>query len=87
VIVPETLQPSRRDPPPGWTVETFERVTDALALALVAAVTRQAAGEARDPHAQKEGSSSVTCNCAGADHIACRPVVLRRIEPELGQGR
>jgi hypothetical protein len=36
-----TLQPRRHAPPPGWPAETFERVTDALAAALVAAVRRE----------------------------------------------
>jgi hypothetical protein len=35
------LHPRRHDPPEGWSAETFERVTDALAAALVAAVRRQ----------------------------------------------
>jgi hypothetical protein len=34
------LQPTRHDPPPGWPPEVFERVTDALAAALVAAYRR-----------------------------------------------
>jgi hypothetical protein len=29
------LQPRRREPPAGWSAETFERVTDALARTLV----------------------------------------------------
>jgi hypothetical protein len=36
------LAPRRHNPPSGWSRETFERVTDALAAALVAAVRRQA---------------------------------------------
>jgi hypothetical protein len=35
------LQPRRHEPPEGWSRETFEAVTDALAAALVAAVRRQ----------------------------------------------
>jgi hypothetical protein len=35
------LRPQRHEPPPGWDAETFERVTDALAAALVASYRRQ----------------------------------------------
>jgi hypothetical protein len=34
------LTPRRHKPPAGWSVETFEQVTDALAAALVAAYRR-----------------------------------------------
>jgi hypothetical protein len=34
------LRPRRHDPPEGWDAATFERLTDALAQALVAAVRR-----------------------------------------------
>ena len=34
----EFLEPRRHEPPDGWTRETFEKVTNALARALVAAV-------------------------------------------------
>jgi hypothetical protein len=43
VTSPERLEPRRHGPPPGWPAETFERLTDALAAALVAAIRRQAA--------------------------------------------
>jgi hypothetical protein len=36
------LEPRRHGPPAGWDREVFERVTDALALTLVAAVRRHA---------------------------------------------
>jgi hypothetical protein len=36
-----SLEPRRHDPPSGWTRETFEGVTDALAAALVAAIERE----------------------------------------------
>jgi hypothetical protein len=36
----ETLRARRHAPPAGWPVATFERVTDALAAALVAAHRR-----------------------------------------------
>ena len=35
-----TLEPRRHDAPPGWNAETFERLTDALAAALVSAYRR-----------------------------------------------
>jgi len=34
------LQPRRHAPPEGWDAQTFERVTDAIAAALIAAVRR-----------------------------------------------
>ena len=37
-----TLRPHRHDPPGGWGAEMFERVTDAMAAALVSAYRRQA---------------------------------------------
>lgn len=40
------LRPRRHDPPPGWSRETFERLTDALAAVLIAAVRREAEREA-----------------------------------------
>lgn len=36
----DALEPRRHAPPDGWSREAFERVTDALAAALVAAVRR-----------------------------------------------
>jgi hypothetical protein len=36
------LEPRRHAPPAGWPAEVFERLTDALATALVAAVQRGA---------------------------------------------
>ena len=39
---PERLEPRRHAPPPGWPAETFERVIDAIAAALVAAYRRAA---------------------------------------------
>jgi hypothetical protein len=39
------LQPQRHEPPPGWPRETFERLTAALAAALVAAYRRAAEEE------------------------------------------
>jgi hypothetical protein len=39
------LQPRRHEPPPGWPPAVFETVTDALAAALVAAITRSTAAE------------------------------------------
>jgi len=41
------LEPRRHDPPPGWSRETFERVTDALASALVATYRRATAATHR----------------------------------------
>jgi hypothetical protein len=48
VIDVSTLQPRRHEPPAGWSADVFEKVTDALAAALVAAVRREreAQGEA-----------------------------------------
>jgi hypothetical protein len=40
VIDLASLRATRHDPPEGWSAETFERVTDALAAALIAAVRR-----------------------------------------------
>jgi hypothetical protein len=40
VIDVNQLEPRRHDPPPGWSGETFERVTDALADVLLAALRR-----------------------------------------------
>jgi hypothetical protein len=34
------LMPRRHAPPEGWDAQTFERVTDAIAAAFVAAVRR-----------------------------------------------
>lgn len=34
------LEPRRHEPPTGWPPEVFERVTDAIAAALVAAYRR-----------------------------------------------
>jgi len=34
------LHPQRHDPPRGWALDTFDRVTDALAAALVASYRR-----------------------------------------------
>jgi len=45
------LEPRCHTPPPGWSLETFERVTDALAAALVASVRR--AVEEREAFAVK----------------------------------
>jgi hypothetical protein len=36
-----TLEPHRHQPPDGWSAETFETVTSALASALVAAYRRR----------------------------------------------
>jgi hypothetical protein len=36
------LRPRRHVPPTGWPAETFERVTDSIAAALLAAVRRAA---------------------------------------------
>ena len=41
----EALEPRRHEPPPGWPGDVFERVTDALAAALVAAVRRALADQ------------------------------------------
>jgi hypothetical protein len=41
----EDLEPRRPEPPPGWSTEVFEAVTNALADALVAAMRRDAARE------------------------------------------
>lgn len=38
---PAALEPHRHEAPPGWPVEVFEQVTNAIAAALVAAVRRQ----------------------------------------------
>lgn len=35
------LQPRRHAPPPGWSRETFDQVTDALAAALLSALERE----------------------------------------------
>ncbi len=36
------LEPRRHEPPPGWPPDVFERLTDALAAALLAVVRRKA---------------------------------------------
>jgi hypothetical protein len=41
------LMPRHHDPPPGWDAQTFERVTAALAAALVTAY-RRAEGAAQE---------------------------------------
>jgi hypothetical protein len=41
VIDVSTLQPRRHEPPAGWSADVFERVTDAVAAALVSAVRRE----------------------------------------------
>ena len=38
-----TLAPRRHDPPEGWSPETFQRVTDALAAALISSYKRDLA--------------------------------------------
>jgi hypothetical protein len=40
-VIVATLEPHQHVPPPGWSPEIFERVTDALAAALVAALLRE----------------------------------------------
>jgi hypothetical protein len=40
---PQALEPRRHAPPPGWSPDVFERLTGAIAAALVAAARRQAA--------------------------------------------
>ena len=35
-----TLRPQRHEPPAGWSAETFDKVTTALAMALVTAHRR-----------------------------------------------
>ena len=35
-----TFEPRRHDPPDGWPTDVFERLTDALAAAIVARVRR-----------------------------------------------
>jgi hypothetical protein len=40
------MRPERHEPPPGWPPEVFERVTEALAAALVSAYRRH--GEQAD---------------------------------------
>jgi hypothetical protein len=44
----ETLQPRRHDPPPGWSAEIFERVTDAIAAALVTTYRRRGVEDTSD---------------------------------------
>jgi len=39
-VDPSALEPRLHEPPAGWSRETFEAVTDALAAALVAAYRR-----------------------------------------------
>lgn len=50
-----TLRAQRHAPPPGWGAETFERLTDALAAALVAAVRRRQAEEGEQDSDDKTG--------------------------------
>jgi hypothetical protein len=45
--------PHRHDPPPGWSRETFEAVTSALAAALVGAYRRDA--QQRDDEREETG--------------------------------
>ena len=40
----QTLTAQRHKPPAGWSPEVFERVTDALAEALVAAYSKEPVG-------------------------------------------
>ena len=40
-----SLQPRRHEPPPGWSLETYEAVTSAIATALVAAYKRDVSGD------------------------------------------
>jgi hypothetical protein len=47
----ERLQARRREAPPGWDVAAFDRVTDALAAALVGAYRR---GEMCAPEPEAE---------------------------------
>jgi hypothetical protein len=39
-VIVEALKPHRHDPPPGWSPETFEKLTEALAAAIVAVIRR-----------------------------------------------
>ena len=42
MTAPPALEPRRHDPPAGWDREAFEKLTDAIAAALIAAVRRAA---------------------------------------------
>lgn len=43
----ETVRPQRHEPPEGWDAQTFDKVTSALALALVTAYRRDHEREER----------------------------------------
>jgi hypothetical protein len=55
MIDASALQPHRHTPPDGWPPEVFERVTDALAAALVSAVRRSGVNEAVQQASQRPG--------------------------------
>jgi hypothetical protein len=44
----DRIEPRRHTPPPGWPVDAFERLTDALAAVLVAAWKRRAEADDGD---------------------------------------
>jgi hypothetical protein len=44
-VNPADLQHRRHEPPEGWPLEVFERVTEAVATALVAAYRRGVNGD------------------------------------------
>ena len=48
MIATAVLRPQRHAPPAGWPVVAFERLTDALAAALVANVGRKREAEAAE---------------------------------------
>jgi hypothetical protein len=55
-MTPATLEPRRHAPPADWSPEVFEKLTDALAAALVAAVWRR--GELLHEAEQAPGTRS-----------------------------
>jgi hypothetical protein len=50
------LRPRRHDPPLDWGTTTFERVTDALAAALVASYGRAEEARAEEARAEELGA-------------------------------
>jgi hypothetical protein len=58
-VNPAALEPRRHEAPPGWSAETFEQVTNAIAAALVATVQRASSEHEAAPHA---------CQRRGPDH-------------------
>jgi hypothetical protein len=81
-----TLRPHRHEPPDGWSAETFETVTSALASALVAAYRRRSERGSAEPaealaHITARRSELATMSTDARDQIRMRQAPQRRPRP------